>query len=60
MGDLKNLFLDPQTCYGQTLLGSDQSGKGYEENFKNNRYNEFVITPVHFNLNFPKNHDFDD
>ena len=27
---------------------------------KSNRYNEFVTTPVHFNLNFPKNHDFDD
>ena len=31
MGDLKNVFLDPQTWYGQTLLGSDQSGNDVEK-----------------------------
>ena len=55
--DLHNELLDPQGEWGQTLLEFDQSGKGSEEN---SRYNEFVTTPVAFNLNFPKIMIFDD
>ena len=31
MGDLQNVFLDSQIWYGQTLLGSDQSGKDFRK-----------------------------
>ena len=35
--------------------------RSIEKRFKiNNRQNEFVTTPVHFNHNFPKNHEFCD
>ena len=44
----------------QTLLGSDQSGKDSKKFSKNYGYIEFVVIPGTFNLDFPKNHDFDD
>ena len=52
-----NRFLDPQWTHGQTLLGFDQSVTDFKKNYG---YIEFVTIPVTFNLNFPKNHDFDD
>ena len=57
MCGLHNGLLDPQGLYGQTLLRSDQSGSDLKKNY---RYIEFVTTSGAFNLNFPKNHDFDD
>ena len=57
MCGLHNGLLDPQVLYGQTLLRSDQSGSDLKKKF---RYIEFVTTSGAFNLNFPKNHDFDD
>ena len=57
MVDFTSRFLDPQWIYRQTLLGSDQSGKG-SKHFTVKM--DFVTTPVAFYLNYPKNHDFDD
>ena len=57
MVDFANRFLDPQGVCGQTLLVFYQSMNDFEKNYG---YIEFVTTPGTFNLNFPKNHDFDD
>ena len=57
MVDFVNRYLDPQCTHGQTLLGFDQSVNDFKKNYG---YIDFVTTPDNFNLNFPKNHDFDD
>ena len=57
MVDFTSRFLDPQQIYSQTLLGSDQSGKG-SKHFTVKM--DFVTTPVAFYLNFPKNRYFND
>ena len=57
MIDFTNRFLDPQGVCGQTLLVFYQSMNDFEKNYG---YIEFVTTPGTFNLNLPKNHDFDD